>query len=102
MKRVLIPEDGRKPGPVTGERKGKKLRYIGSLVAAGLLAAVGATAAGPPETVHVTYHVQSGKLDEFLAVPRQQYPAGRKFKIVLAEPHFILSGKEDGGRPVVI
>jgi hypothetical protein len=102
MKRVLIPEDGRKPGPVTGERRGKKLRHIGSLVAAGLLAAVGASAAGPPETVHVTYHVQSGKLDEFLAVLRQHYPAGRKLGIVLAEPHLILAGKEDGGHPVVI
>src|SRR5216684_2010926 len=99
MKRVLIPEDGRKPGPVTGERRGKKLRHIGSLVAAGLLAVVGATAAGPPETVHVTYHVQSGKLDEFLAALGEHYPAGRKLGIVLAEPHIILAGKEDGGLP---
>src|SRR5437762_7767896 len=100
MKRVLIPEDGRKPGSVTGERRGRKLRQIGLLVAAGLLAAVGATAAGPPETVHVTYHVQSGKLDEFLAALEEHYPAGRKLGIVLAEPHLVLAGKDDGGHPV--
>jgi hypothetical protein len=28
-------------------------------------AAGGASAAGPPETVHVAYHGQQGKLDEF-------------------------------------
>ena len=78
------------------------LRRIGLLVAAALLVAGAADAAGPPETVHVTYHVQSGKLDEFLAVLGQHYPAGRKLGIVLAEPHIILSGKEEGGRPVVI
>jgi hypothetical protein len=55
-----------------------------------------------PETVHVTYHVQPGKLDEFLGVLAQQYPAGRKAGIVLADPHVILSGKEEGGKPVVI
>src|SRR5258706_3922727 len=102
MKGVLITEDGRKPGSVTGERKGKKLRHVGAFVAAGLLAAVCATAAGPPETVHVTYHVQSGKLDEFLAALGEHYPAGRKLGIVLAEPHLVLSGKDDRGDPVVI
>ena len=78
------------------------LRHIGSLVAAALLAAASAAAAGPPETVHVTYHVQSGKLDEFLAALGEHYPAGRKLGIVLAEPHLVLAGKEDGGLPVVI
>jgi hypothetical protein len=61
-----------------------------------------AAAAGPPETVHVTYHVQPGKLDEFLTVLKEHYPACRKLGLVLAEPHVILSGKEDGGKPVVI
>jgi hypothetical protein len=78
------------------------LRHIGSLVAAALLAAAGAAAAGPPETVHITYHVRSGKLDEFLAALGEHYPAGRKLGIVLAEPHLVLAGKEDGGLPVVI
>ena len=67
-----------------------------------LLGAAFASAAGPPETVHVTYHVQEGKFDEFLAVLRQHYPACRKLGLVLAEPHVILSGKENGGKPVVI
>ena len=102
MKKVFIPEGGRRAGFVAGERRRTKLRHIGSLVAAALLIAVGADAAGPPETVHVTYHVQSGKLDEFLAALREHYPAGRKLGIVLARPHIILVGKEDGGRPVVI
>jgi hypothetical protein len=57
---------------------------------------------GPPETVHVTYHVPEGKLDEFLAVLKQHFPACRKDGLVHAEPHLILSGKEDGGKPVVI
>ena len=67
-----------------------------------LFGAAVASAAGPPETVHVTYHVQDGKLDEFLAVLKQHYPACRKLGLVLAEPHVILSGKESGGKPVVI
>ncbi|MCA1581680.1 MAG: hypothetical protein LC796_09890 [Acidobacteria bacterium] len=59
-------------------------------------------AAGPPETVHVTYHVREGRLDEFLSALKQHHPACRKLGLVLAEPHLILSGKEDGGKPVVI
>src|SRR5258708_6774354 len=71
-------------------------------LATAVLAAGLATAAGPPETVHVTYHVKSGKLDEFLSVLKQHHPACRKLGLVLAEPHLILSGKEDGEKPVVI
>jgi hypothetical protein len=69
-----------------------------------LLASVAATAgaAGQPETVHVTYHVQQGKLEDFLAVLKQHYPACRKLGLVLAEPHVILSGKEEGAKPTVI
>lgn len=59
-------------------------------------------AAGPPETVHVTYHVQQGKLDEFLGVLKEHYPACRKDGLVLESPHLILSGKEDGGKPAVV
>ena len=98
MKRVLIPEDGRKAGLVAGEGR-TKLGHIGLLVAAALLTAVRADAAGPPETVHVTYHVQSGKLDEFLATLGEHYPAGRKLGIVLAEPHIVLAGREDPPQP---
>ena len=59
-------------------------------------------AAGPPETVHVTYHVRDGKLDELLEVLKQHYPTCRRLGLVLADPHVILSGKEEGGKPVVI
>jgi hypothetical protein len=77
-------------------------RRTATLFAAVLVTASLATAAGPPETVHVTYHVQPGKLEEFLGVLKQHHPACRKLGLVLAEPHLILSGKEDGGKPVVI
>lgn len=81
------------------------IRRAGSFAAAALSVLVGAgvaAAAGPPETVHVTYHVREGKLDEFLAVLEQHFPACREEGLVHAEPHLILSGKEDGGKPVVI
>ncbi len=61
-----------------------------------------AAAAGPPETVHVSYHVQPGKLDEFLKALKEHFPACRKDGLVLESPHLILSGKEDGGKPVVV
>src|SRR3989454_10774595 len=77
-------------------------RKTTALFAVAVLTAGLATAAGPPETVHVTYHVQQGKLEEFLSVLKQHHPACRKLGLVRAEPHLILSGKEDGGKPVVI
>ena len=73
-----------------------------AFLATGLLAPALALAAGPPETVHVSYHVQAGKLDQFLDVLKQHYPTCRKDGLVLASPHLILSGKEDGGKPVVV
>lgn len=76
-------------------------KIIVLLIAASLTAAT-ARAAGQPETVHVTYHVQTGKLEEFLGVLKEHHPACRKLGLVLAEPHLILSGKEDEGKPVVI
>lgn len=69
---------------------------------AALLAPGPLRAAGPPETVHVTYHVQQGKLDEFLTALKEHYPACRKDALVLESPHLILAGKEDGGKPVVV
>ena len=72
------------------------------LFAAALFTVRPATAAGPPETVHVTYHVQPGKLDEFLRVLKQHHPACLKLRLVHAEPHMILSGKEEGDKPVAI
>ncbi len=72
-------------------------RWVLAMILGG---AAGASAA--PETVHVTYHVQPGKLGELLDVVARQFPAGRKAGIMLADPHVVLSGKEDGGKPVVI
>jgi len=59
-------------------------------------------AAGPAETVHIAYHVQPGKLDDFLKIVAEQYPACRKLGLVLASPHLVMTSKEDGGKPVVI
>jgi len=72
------------------------------LLASFTLVATRVGGAGPPETVHVTYHVQDGKLEDFLAVLKQHYPACRKLGLVLAQPHLILSGKEEGAKPIVI
>jgi hypothetical protein len=80
----------------------RRIAMTARLAALFALTAATALAAGPPETVHVTYHVQQGKLDEFLSVLRQHYPACLKEGLILPEPHIILSGKEDGGKPVVV
>ncbi|HET9793181.1 MAG TPA: hypothetical protein VFS34_01870 [Thermoanaerobaculia bacterium] len=78
------------------------MRGISRTILGAAILASARFAAAAPETVHVSYHVQPGKLDELLGVLVQHYPAGRRAGIVLAEPHVILSGKEDGGKPVVI
>ena len=78
------------------------MKVIRGTILAAVVAASAGLAGAAPETVHVTYHVQPGKLDDFLGVLVRHYPAGRRAGIVLAEPHVVLSGKEDGGKPVVI
>jgi len=80
----------------------KNNRKLIVLYAVAMLTARIATAAAPPETVHVTYHVQPGKLDEFLRALKQHHPACRKLGLVLAEPHLILSGKEECYKTVFI
>ena len=77
------------------------MRIPAAAILAAILGFPGGAAAAP-ETVHVTYHVQAGKLDAMLDVLARQFPAGRKAGIMLAEPHLVLSGKEDGGKPVVV
>lgn len=77
-------------------------RIFPVLAALAVLSAPFGAAASGPETVHVTYHVQAGKLDDFLKVLKEHYPACRKNGLVLDAPHLILSGKEDGGKPAVI
>jgi hypothetical protein len=78
------------------------MRKIATVLFAVAVLAVAASASAAPETVHVTYHVRPGKLGDFLQVLGRHFPAGRRAGIVLAEPHVILSGKEEGGKPVVI
>ena len=73
-----------------------------ALLLSGLLLPATLPAAGPPETVHIAYHVQMGKLDDTLKVVAEQYPACRKLGLVLAQPHLVMTGKESGGTPVVI
>jgi hypothetical protein len=73
-----------------------------SAVLMGAILATAARASAAPETVHVTYHVRPGKLDALLAVVAEQFPAGRRVGIMLAGPHVVLAGKEDGGKPVVV
>ena len=75
-------------------------RKLAVLFATALLTARLAPAA-PTETVHVTYHVKPGKLDEFLTALKEHHPACLKLGLVLEQPHLILSGMEDG-KPVVI
>ena len=76
------------------------MKKLFTILFAATLGAAAASAA--PETVHVTYHVQAGKLDALLEVVARQFPAGRRAGIMLAEPHLVLAGKEDGGKPVVV
>ncbi len=77
-------------------------KKTGALLAAVFLTLRIAAGAGQPETVHVTYHVQAGKLEEFLKALKAHHPACLKDGLVLQEPHLILSGKEEGDKPVVV
>ena len=78
------------------------MRTTAALLLSGLLLPATLPAAGLPETVHIAYHVQTGKLDDALTAVAEQYPACRKLGLVLAEPHLVMTGKESGGKPVVI
>ena len=50
----------------------------------------------PPETVLVTYYVQSGKEAEFLAVLSHAWQIYRNEHLVYAEPHIIVRDTEGG------
>jgi hypothetical protein len=75
---------------------------LGAVLAVSVMGWSIPASAGPPETVHVSYHVQPGKLGEVIELLGRQYSEGTRAGIVLAEPHLVLSGKEDGGKPVVV
>ena len=76
-----------------------------SLFAASLLALTGCSATQPagdanakPETVLVTYHVQSGKEAEFQAVLAHGWKVYQSEHMVFAEPHIIVRDTEDAGK----
>lgn len=75
-----------------------------SLVIALLLLAPAlfAQSALDPETVLVTYHVKSGQQSQIESILNKQWSALRKLDVVVDQPHLILRGVEDGGKPVYV
>ena len=61
-----------------------------------------AQADAEPETVLVRYHVQAGKQPEMEALIRKQWAALRRLDVVEEQPHVVLRGTEDGGKPVFV
>ena len=55
-----------------------------------------------PETVVDTLHVKAGKEDELARVMARAWAAYRKFDMVLAEPHLLMRGVDDAGRPFFV
>ncbi len=55
-----------------------------------------------PETVVDTLHVKTGKEDELARVMARAWAAYRKFDMVLAEPHLLMRGVDDAGRPFFV
>lgn len=46
--------------------------------------------------------MREGKLDEFLKALSGQYPACVELGLVRSQPHLVMTGREDGGKPLVI
>lgn len=61
-----------------------------------------AQADAEPETVLVSYHVQADKQSEMEALIRKQWAALRRLDVVEEQPHVLLRGTEDGGKPVFV
>jgi hypothetical protein len=55
-------------------------------------------AKGDSETVLVTYHVQSGKEDEFQKLLSRAWEVYRNDGLVYAEPHVVVRNTEDGNK----
>jgi len=90
------------------------------LIASGIWLCIGAAtqaqekkAAAPPtpvaqaqdsgtETVVATFHVQAGKEKEFLKTMQQNWPNLLRLGLVLPQPHMLLRGTEEAGKPVFI
>jgi len=54
-----------------------------------------------PETVLATFRVQPAQLPAFLRLMPEYWGALRAENLVLAEPHLVLRGEEDG-RPMIV
>ena len=55
-----------------------------------------------PETVFDTLHVKAGKEDELARVMARAWAAYRKLDMVLPEPHMVMRGVDDAGRPFFV
>ena len=55
-----------------------------------------------PETVVDTLHVKAGKEDELARVMARAWATYSKFNMVLAEPHLLMRGVDDAGRPFFV
>jgi hypothetical protein len=56
----------------------------------------------PPETVVDTLHVRAGKEDELAKAMARAWAAYRTFDMVLPQPHLLMRGVDDAGRPFLV
>jgi hypothetical protein len=71
----------------------KTLTFASALVAATLFAQ---SKIDKPETVMVTYHARPGSEDELARVLARQWTTARELNLVLATPHVMVRGTEEG------
>ena len=69
-------------------------------LAAGTALRAPAQSESEPETVLVTYHVKDGQQAQMESIIRKQWAALRRLDVVEEQPHLLLRGVEDGGKPV--
>lgn len=72
------------------------------LVALASCAAAQAQTHDEPETVLVTYRVKAGQEAQMLDVLRRDWATVRQLKLVDAEPHVLVQGKDDSGKPIFV
>lgn len=63
---------------------------------------IGQTQDSGTETVVATFHVQVGKEKEFLKTMQLNWPTLLRLGLVLPQPHMLLRGTEEAGKPVFI
>src|SRR5437016_2974449 len=73
----------------------KALTLASILVTAALFAQA---PADKPETVMVTYHAKPGAQDELARVLARHWATARELNLVLAAPHVMVRGLEDGNK----